>query len=159
MKAFIYRNFHAKGFFSKVSILLENFGPQKWQKAHISERKRNSKKLKKLDPQYFSILEGVILLQLFPIPATFWDMRFWPFKKKSIFEQNTDFWEKSFCMEVSIYKSFHMTRNTPTSEILPPPLMGYSPEVGPTTGPWSNGSYECYLFQYFFNRWGLHLKW
>ena len=123
MKAFIYRNFHAKGFFSKVSILLENFGPQKWQKAHISERKRNSKKLKKLDPQYFSILEGVILLQLFPIPATFWDMRFWPFKEKSIFEQNTDFWEKSFCMEVSIYKSFHMTRNTPTSEILPPPLV------------------------------------
>ena len=28
-------------------------------------------------------------------------------------------------MEVFIYKSFHVTRNTPTSEILPPPLIWY----------------------------------
>ena len=68
---------------------------------------------------------GVQLLQLFRIPTPFRDMGFLSFLGPKIFEQNTDFWEKSFCMEVSIYKSFHMTRNTPTSEILPPPLMEY----------------------------------
>ena len=82
-------------------------------------------KVEEVGPPFFSILEQVILLQLFPIPIPFRDMRFWPFYEKSILKQNTDFWEKSFCMEVSIYKSFHMTRNTPTSEILPPLLMVY----------------------------------
>ena len=33
--------------------------------AYISERSRNSKKLKKYDPLYFSFLGGVILFQLF----------------------------------------------------------------------------------------------
>ena len=39
---------------------------------------------------YFSILEGVILLQLFLIHARFWDMRFWGknlSSKKRIFEK------------------------------------------------------------------------
>ena len=69
MEAFIYRNFCAKGFLLEISILEENFLPQKWQNRHISERNENLTKLKKMDPHYFSILEGVILLQLFPIPA------------------------------------------------------------------------------------------
>ena len=120
MKALIYRNFHAKGFFSKISILEENFGPQKWQKAHISESKGNSEKFKKLDPHYFSILEGVILLQLFPIPASFWDMRFWGYNLSSkigISEQN------AFTTEVSIPKSFHMAPLCPTFEKCRPTLM------------------------------------
>ena len=71
---------------------------------------------------------GVQLLQLFRIPIPFRDMRFLSFLGPKIIEQNTDFWEKSFCMEVFIYihKSFHMTRNTPTSEIFTPQYYRWS---------------------------------
>ena len=79
MKAFIYGSLCAKGFLSEISILEENFSLQKWQKPIISERNENPKKFKKLDPHYFSILEGVILLQHFLIPTPCRDTRFWPF--------------------------------------------------------------------------------
>ena len=57
--------------FSQKSVL--------WKTILGPKNDKNSEKLKKLDPHYFSILEGVILLQLFPIPIPFRDMRFWPF--------------------------------------------------------------------------------
>ena len=123
MKAFIYRNFHAKGFFTKLSIFLENWLFLKRPKTHISERNRNWKKLKKYDPLSNWKILGVQLLQLFWISFTFRDMSFLSFLGPKILFQNTDFWEKSFGTEVSIYESFHMTRKTPTSEILSPPLM------------------------------------
>ena len=123
MKAFIYRNFHTKGFFSKISILLKNLLFLKRPKTHISERNRNWKKLKKYDPLSNWKILGVQLLQLFWISFTFRDMSFLSFLGPKILFQNTDFWEKSFGTEVSIYESFHMTRKTPTSEILSPPLV------------------------------------
>ena len=44
-----------------------------------NDKKLISLKAKEIWKSYFSILEGVILLQLFPIPIPFRDMRFWPF--------------------------------------------------------------------------------
>ena len=126
MKAFIYRNFHAKRFFSKIGILLENWLFLKRPKTHISERNRNWKKLKKYDPLLNWKIIGDQLLQLFQISFPFRDMSFLSFLGSKILFQNTDFWEKSFGTEVSMYERFHMTRKTPTSEILPPPLVTHS---------------------------------
>ena len=54
------------------------------------------------------------------------------FKRYALFgaeicAQNTGFWERSFCTDVSIYKSFHMTWNWYTFKILLPTLMYDTP--------------------------------
>ena len=75
---------------------------------------------RKVDPNYFSILGGVKLLQLFPIPACYWDMWFWAKKLSSkilIFEKNP------FTTAVSIPKSFHMAQKALCSEIHQPALI------------------------------------
>ena len=74
MRDFIYIKCCAKGFFSKMSIL-----DNKWL-LKIAKKMRkcvflfNGLELERViqfRPPLFSILEGVILLQFFPIPARF----------------------------------------------------------------------------------------
>ena len=66
MSNFIYKKCCAKGFFSEISILYN-----KWL-LKIAVFLFNGLELEKvLDPHYFLILEGVILLQFFPNPARF----------------------------------------------------------------------------------------
>ena len=50
---------------SEVKVGHKNLPISRATAAYISEKSRNSKKLKKYDPLYFSFLGGVILLQLF----------------------------------------------------------------------------------------------
>ena len=61
MRAFRYKKYCAKGFFSKL-IIMESIGhwkiPKKWEKLVFSLTSRNMKKLYNLDPHYFSILGG-----------------------------------------------------------------------------------------------------
>ena len=73
IKAIIYRNYCAKGFFSKINIREGNY--------------------------------------------------IWFSRKQANILKNIEFWEKSFCTVVSIYKCFNLTRWTHTSEIHQPALM------------------------------------
>ena len=70
----VQKDFYEKWLLWRINDLQK--WPKNWENAFFSSMSKNWKKFQNLDPHYFSILEGVILLQLFPIPASFWDMRF-----------------------------------------------------------------------------------
>ena len=75
MKAFRYRKYCVKGFFSDI-IIMESIGlgkiAKKLRKSIFLINEQEFEKVLEFRPPLF-----FILLQLFPIPARFWDMRFW----------------------------------------------------------------------------------
>ena len=74
MKAFRYRKYCAKGFFSKI-IIMESIclgkKAKKTRKLFFLINEWESEKVIEFRPPIFFNFRGVILLQLFPIPAIF----------------------------------------------------------------------------------------
>ena len=125
MKAFRYRKYCAKGFFSKIFIMESICLGKKAKKLRKSVYLFNeleSQKVIEFRPPLFFNFRGGHTSSTFSYSCSF--LRYAFLGSKFTF-QNTDFWEKSFCTAVSIPKSFHMTMEALCSEIHQPTLLQY----------------------------------
>ena len=145
MNPFMHQNCCAKEFFSKIIVLEGIFLAQKRISQKLagfwkSWRSMTPPKIEKyLGFNFYNFLKCWLVYEKITISHFFGHF------SNVISLANIDFWEKSFCTVVSIYKCFNLTRWTHTSEIHQPTLLYKCSEVWKLTGRKQRKTYTAWI--------------